>query len=96
MKDAIPEFLGNRQTFSGKRMAANNLEGETSMKITRCWGVGNFLPEMAEGDNDFSLQKFRHVLRGQDKKLLHKQKSEVIDRMMRKTFPHRRKLLVNI
>ena len=48
MKDAIPEIIANRQKFGGNRRAANNLEGETSRKCTRCWGVNNFLPEMSE------------------------------------------------
>ena len=65
IKDGIAEILANRQKFDVKRKAANNLEGETSRKITRCCGVDNFLPEMPEGDDDFTLQKFQQVLREQ-------------------------------
>ena len=93
-KYAIPEILANRKKFGGKRKAANNLEGETSRKITRCWGVDNFLSGMPEGDYDFTLKKFQQVLREQHNQPLHKQNSKVIDRMMRKIFPYRRKLLV--
>ena len=54
----------------------------------------NFLPEMPEGDDDFTLQKFQQVFREQHNQPLHKQNSEVIHKMMRMTFPHRQKLLV--
>ena len=65
IKDAVLEILANRQKFDGKTKAANNMEGETSRKITSCWDVDNFLPEMPEGDDDFTLQKFQQVLREQ-------------------------------
>ena len=87
IKEAIPEILANRQTFGGKKKAGNNLEGETSKKITRCWGVDNFLPEMPEGDDDFTLRKFQQVLREEHNQPLHKQNSELIDRMMRRHSP---------
>ena len=44
----MPEILANRQTFGGNGKAANNLEVEISRKVTRCWGVDNFLPEIPE------------------------------------------------
>ena len=39
------------------------MEGETSRKIISCRDVDNFLPEMPERDDDFTLQKFQQVLR---------------------------------
>ena len=57
-------------------------------------GWNNFLPDLPEGDEHFTLQKFLQVLRNQHNQPLNKQNSEVIDRMMRKTFSHRWKLLV--
>ena len=53
--------------------------------------MDNFLPEMSEGDYDFTLKKFQQVLREQHNQPLHKQNSEVSDGMMRKIFPYRLK-----
>ena len=94
LRDTIPEILAKRQKFGKKRKSADNIEEQTPKKITRCWGVDNFLPDIPEGEDDFTWQKFQQILKEQHNQPLHKQSTEIIDRTMKKTFPHRRKLLV--
>ena len=53
----------------------------------RCWGISNFLPEIPEGNH-------QRILKEQHNYPAHKQNGELINRLMKKTFPHRRQVLV--
>ena len=59
-----------------------------------CWGISNFLPEIPEGEHDFTIKNYQIILNEQHNYPAHKQNGELIDRLMKKTFPHRQQVLV--
>ena len=60
----------------------------------RCWGINNFLPEIPEGEDDFTIKNYQRILNELHNYPAHKQNGELIDSLMKKTFPHRRQVLV--
>ena len=60
----------------------------------RCWCISNFWPEIPEGEDDFTIKNYQRILNEQHNYPAHKQNGELIDRLMKKTFPHRRQVLV--
>ena len=60
----------------------------------RCWGLNNFLPEIPEGEDDFTTKNCQRILNELHNYPAHKQNGELTDRLMKKTFPHRRQVLV--
>ena len=60
----------------------------------RCWGINNFLPEIPQGEDDFTIKNYQRILNELHNYPVHKQNGELIDSLMKKTFPHRRQVLV--
>ena len=60
----------------------------------RCWDISNFLPEIPKGEDDSTIKNYQRILNEQYNYPLHTQNGELIDRLIKKTFPHRRQVLV--
>ena len=90
----IPSIINHRLVYQ-RRKAGN---GEASLakksRASIAWGVKNYLPKRLEGEDDISIES--HVNRMIDMSRLHKDRRQkhIIDMLMEKTFPERRRMLV--
>ena len=86
-KDVL-EILERRRSNQKSKLSDED-EAGPSRKIC-CWGISNSLPEIPEGENDFTIKNYHRILNEQHNYPAHKQNGQLIDRLMKKTFPHRR------
>ena len=87
-KKDIPEIL-ERKHWNKNNKLSDEDEAGPSRKMP-CWGVRNFLPEVPEGEDHFAIKIYQRKLKEQHNNSAYKQNGELIDRLMKKTFPHRR------
>ena len=59
-----------------------------------CWRLSNFLPEIPEGEDDFTIKNYQRIINEQHNYPVHKQNGELLDRLIKKTFPHMWQVLV--
>ena len=59
-----------------------------------CCGISNFLPEIPEGEDDFTIKNYQRIINEQHNYPAHKQNGELVDRLIKKTFPHMWQVLV--
>ena len=59
-----------------------------------CWGISNYLPEIPEGEDDFTIKNYQRIINEQHNYPAHKQNGELVDRLIKKTFPHMWQVLV--
>ena len=70
-------------------------EGEASPSgRMHCWGISNSLPEIPEGEDNFTIKNYQRIINKQHNYPTHKQNREFVDRLIKKTFPHMWQVLV--
>ena len=93
-RENIPEILKKRSIY-GKRNASEQTTSEiVPAKKVPCWGAINFFPDLPEGDDEHTWNTYQMQLEEQHNLQNHKKDHALINRLMRKTFPHRKQLLI--
>ena len=93
-RENIPEILKKRSIY-GKRNASEQTTSEmVPAKKVPCWGAINFFPDLPEGDDEHTWNTYQMQLEEQHNLQNHKKDHTLINRLMRKTFPHRKQLLI--
>ena len=91
-KHDIPEIIEKKKIY-GKRKLDQDVENEISVKKA-CFGVKNFLPILPEGENGFTWERYQSELKEQSGLPKDRRNSELIIRLMDKTFPYRRHVII--
>ena len=93
-RENIPEILKKRSIY-GKRNASEQTTSERvpAKKVTG-WGVINFFPDLLEGEDEDTWNTYQMQLKEQHNLQNHKKDHALINRLIRKTFPHRKQLLI--
>ena len=60
----------------------------------RQWGVPNYLPPRASGEDDTSIERLQSMLEREYMKVKSQRSYPKIDHAMEQTFPERRRLLI--
>ena len=63
-------------------------------KKVPCWGIINFFPDVPEGEDEHTWNTYQMQLKELHNLQNPKNDHALINRLMRKTFPHRRQLLI--
>ena len=93
-RENIPEILKKRSIY-GKRNASEQTTRErVPAKKVPCWGVINFFPDLLEGEDEDTWNTYQMQLKEQHNLQNHKKDHALINRLIRKTFPHRKQLLI--
>ena len=93
-RENIPEILKKRSIY-GKRNASEQTTSErVPAKKVPCWGFINFFPDLPEGEDEHIWNTYQMQLKEQHNLQNHKKDHALINRLMRKTFPHRKQLLI--
>ena len=93
-RENIPEILKKRSIY-GKRNASEQTTSEmVPAKKVPWWGAINFFPDLSEGDDEHTWNTYQMQLEEQHNLQNHKKDHALINRLMRKTFPHRKQLLI--
>ena len=95
-KENIPEIFAKRATFSRKRNTPEQFDiGQHSQrKSFRACGVKNYIVAMYEGEDVNSLEKHVKRLKEQSTYSAVRKDDSIISLSMDKTFPDRRKMIV--
>ena len=59
-----------------------------------CYSVQNFLPDLPEGEDPYTWEKYQQEMKNQLSLCKEKRNKELLCTLMDKTFPHRRHLIV--
>ena len=59
-----------------------------------CYGVQNFLPDLPEGEDPYTWEKYQQEMKNQLSLCKEKRNKELLCTLMDKTFPRRRHLIV--
>ena len=93
-RENIPEILKKRSIY-GKRNASEQTTSEmVPAKKDPCWRVINFFLDLPEGEDERTWNTYQMQVKEQHNLQNHKKDHDLINRLMRKTFPHRKQLLV--
>ena len=93
-RENIPEILKKRSIY-GKRNASEQTTSErVPAKKVPCWGFINFFPDLPEGEDEHIWNTYQMQLKEQHNLQNHKKDHALINRLIRKTFPHRKQLLI--
>ena len=91
-KENIPEIIQKRMKFGKKRNNEETAECPNPKRM--CWGMKNFLPDLEEGEDELTINRYKDDLKSQARYTEKRQNKELVKRLMSKTFPHRRRLIV--
>ena len=93
-RENISEILKKRPIY-GKGNASEQTTSEmVPAKNVPCWGIINFFPDVPEGEDEHTWNTYQMQLKELHNLQNHKNDHALINRLMRKTFPHRRQLLI--
>ena len=90
-KADLSEVVEKRKIY-GKRKGMLVRNDSTSKKV--CYGVQNFLPDLPEGEDLYTWEKYQQEMKNQLSLYKEKRNKELPCTLMDKTFPHRRHLIV--
>ena len=88
----IPEIIQKKKIYGKRKDDAVVQNDSTSKKI--CFGVQNFLPDLPEGEDAHTWEKYQKELQNQMALTKEKRNKEFVRQLMEKTFPHRRHIIV--
>ena len=86
------EILEGRRSNQKIKLSDDGEAGSSGRM--HCWGIRNFLPEILEGEDDFTIKNYQRTINEQHNYPTHKQNGEFFDRLIKKTFPHMWQVLV--
>ena len=70
-------------------------EGETGPSgRMHSWGMSNFLPEIFEVEDNLTIKNYQRIINEQHNYPAHKQNGALVNRLIKKTFPHMWQVLV--
>ena len=81
----MPEVIDKRKIY-GKRKRTLVRNDSTSKK--NCYGVQNFLPDLPEGEDPYTWEKYQQEMKNQLSLYKEKRNKELLCTLMDKTFPH--------
>ena len=83
------------RTFQKYWRSSEQTTGEmVPAKKDPCWGVINFFLDLPEGEDEHTWNTYQMQVKEQNNLQNHKKDHDLINRPMRKTFPHREQLLI--
>ena len=88
----IPEIIQKKKIYGKQKDDAVVQNDSTSKKL--CFGVQNFLPDLPEGEDAHTWEKYQKELQNQMALTKEKRNKESVRQLMEKTFPHRRHIIV--
>ena len=88
----IPEIIQKKKIYGKRKDDAVVQNGSTFRKI--CFGVQNFLPDLPEGEDAHTWEKYQKELQNQMTLTKEKRIKESVRQLMEKTFPNRRHIIV--
>ena len=91
-KHDIPEIIEKKKIY-GKRKLDQDVENEISVKKA-CFGVKSFLPVLPEVEDAFTWDRYQSELKEQSGLMKDRRNSELIKRLMDKTYPYRRHVII--
>ena len=90
-KENVPEILKGRR--SNQKIKLSDEDDAGPSRKMRCWGISNFLPEILEREDDFTIKNYQRILNKQHNYPAHKHNGELIDRLIKNTFSHKQQVL---